>query len=358
MGLGVVLLVDDVVEEDEVDDDMAVDVDTEAVRPPEDLGGPGDVNGGIEGHLTAGGVGEEVSGCGGRARGRRGGPGGGGAGRTWRSDAASSRWLLGAARVAVKNGSKRDAVVVAWRFLSKLSDEGGCSRCGCGRGGRGRQQRGEEDARMGAAAIEEGATAVDVGVAAAVWLKHGCAPVGWACRRQMGAAATTYKGTDALRQQEAEAALLCTDGEEEGEGGSNKAEEAAGKRRQRGRVAGSGDAAWEMAGMAGGDEEEGRNCGGRRRKKQPRERATVKRWWMREVRKTAVEEVAVVVALVDGRSRGDGAAADAALADGRSRGDGATADAALAGGRRRGDGAVADAALAGDRSRGGRRGKA
>lgn len=58
MGLGVVLLVDDV-EEDGVDDDTAVDVDTEAVRPPEDLGGAGDVNGGVEGHLTAGGVGEE-----------------------------------------------------------------------------------------------------------------------------------------------------------------------------------------------------------------------------------------------------------------------------------------------------------
>ncbi|RZS15742.1 hypothetical protein BHM03_00047620, partial [Ensete ventricosum] len=209
-------------------------------------------------------------------------------------------------------------------------------------GGSGRQQRGEEDGRMGAAAAEEGATAVDVGVATAVWLKHGCAPVGWACRRQMGEAATTYRGTDALRQQEAEAALLCTDGEEEGEGGSNKAEEAAGKRRQRGRVAGS-DAAVASSSGEGRLEATATASGGERQ--------------MREVRKTAVEEVAVVVVLVGGRSRGDGAAAEAALADGRSRGDGATAEVALAGDRSRGDGAVADAALAGDKSRGGRRGK-
>ncbi|RWV99303.1 hypothetical protein GW17_00037793 [Ensete ventricosum] len=62
------------------------------MRPPEDLGGAGDVNGGVEGHLTAGGVGEEVSGCGGRARSRRGGSGGGGAGRTWRVGSRRKRW--------------------------------------------------------------------------------------------------------------------------------------------------------------------------------------------------------------------------------------------------------------------------
>ncbi|RRT46878.1 hypothetical protein B296_00054131 [Ensete ventricosum] len=40
---------------------------------------------------------------------------------------------------------------------------------GSGRGGRGRQQRGEKDSRMGAAAAEEGATAVDAGEEGGGW---------------------------------------------------------------------------------------------------------------------------------------------------------------------------------------------
>ncbi|RWW47009.1 hypothetical protein BHE74_00047034 [Ensete ventricosum] len=83
-------------------------------------------------------------------------------------------------------------------------DEGGCGRW---------QQRGEEDGRMGAAAVEED-----------------------------GDGDNNDIGSDVLRQQEAEAALLYADGEEEGEGGSSKAEEATGKQRQQGRVASSGDA--------------------------------------------------------------------------------------------------------------------
>ncbi|RWW01838.1 hypothetical protein GW17_00035103 [Ensete ventricosum] len=68
------------------------------------------------------------------------------------------------------------------------------------------------------------------------------------------------RGTDALRQQEAEAALLCVDGEE-GVGGSSKAEEAAGKQRQRGRMAGSGPR--RVAAAAG--EEQGRRGKARKR---------------------------------------------------------------------------------------------
>ncbi|RRT63123.1 hypothetical protein B296_00000870 [Ensete ventricosum] len=73
------------------------------------------------------------------------------------------------------------------------SDEGGgrvaaaSSSC-CGRGG-----RGKEYGRMGAAAAEKGAIVVDAGAAAAVWLKHGCAPAGWGCRRHMGATTATTK---------------------------------------------------------------------------------------------------------------------------------------------------------------------
>ncbi|RWV85166.1 hypothetical protein GW17_00053064 [Ensete ventricosum] len=36
-----------------------------------------------------------------------------------------------------------------------------------------------------------GAIAIDARVAATVWLKHGCAPTKWGCRRQMGAATGT-----------------------------------------------------------------------------------------------------------------------------------------------------------------------
>ncbi|RRT40255.1 hypothetical protein B296_00013733 [Ensete ventricosum] len=55
----------------------------------------------------------------------------------------------------------------------------------------------------------------------------------------VGGGSSYDKGTDALRQQEAEAALLCVD-REEGVGDNSKAEEAAGKQRWRGRMAGSG----------------------------------------------------------------------------------------------------------------------
>ncbi|RRT40007.1 hypothetical protein B296_00027412 [Ensete ventricosum] len=71
--------------------------------------------------------------------------------------------------------------------------------------------------------------------------------------------------------KEAEAALLCADGEEGGVGGSSKAEEAT---RKNGRH-GLQRLQWEMAGMADSDEEEGRNYDGWQRKKQPRERKEV-----------------------------------------------------------------------------------
>ncbi|RWV92398.1 hypothetical protein GW17_00045236 [Ensete ventricosum] len=60
--------------------------------------------------------------------------------------------------------------------------------------------------------------------------------------------------------KEAEAALLCADGEEEGVGGNSNAEEATGKNGRHGRWQG-----WPVVMKR-------RNCGGRRRKKQPRER--------------------------------------------------------------------------------------
>ncbi|WOK94642.1 hypothetical protein Cni_G03347 [Canna indica] len=59
MGLGVILLVNDL-QKDGINEDMALDMDTEAVRPPEDLGGAGYVNRRIKGHFTAGSVGEEA----------------------------------------------------------------------------------------------------------------------------------------------------------------------------------------------------------------------------------------------------------------------------------------------------------
>ncbi|RZR72725.1 hypothetical protein BHM03_00016131 [Ensete ventricosum] len=79
-----------------------------------------------------------------------------------------------------------------WRRGWSSDDGGGrvaaaSSSC-CGRGGRGKKY-----GRMGAAAAEKGAIVVDAGVAAAVWLKHGCAPAGWGCRRHMGATTATTK---------------------------------------------------------------------------------------------------------------------------------------------------------------------
>ncbi|RWV82589.1 hypothetical protein GW17_00055897, partial [Ensete ventricosum] len=128
----------------------------------------------------------------------------------------------------------------------------------------------EEEDRMGAAVVEEGATAVDAGVAATVWLKHGCAPTGWGCRRQMGAAATMTEARMHCGSRKRRRRYYAPAGKEWAA--------TAKQRRQRGRVAGSGQRrvapAWEMAGMAGSDEEEGRNYGGRQRKRQPRERAT------------------------------------------------------------------------------------
>ncbi|RRT46914.1 hypothetical protein B296_00053645 [Ensete ventricosum] len=65
-------------------------------------------------------------------------------------------------------------------WLQREEDEEGAAG---GEGG----VRGEEDGRMGAATEEEGATVVDAGVAATMWLKHGCAPTGCGYRWQMGA---------------------------------------------------------------------------------------------------------------------------------------------------------------------------
>ncbi|RWW25444.1 hypothetical protein GW17_00010216 [Ensete ventricosum] len=150
---------------------------------------------------------------------------------------------------------------------------------------------------MGAAAAKEGATMVDAGVAATVWLKHGCALVGWGYRLQMGATTATTEARMRCDSRKRRRRYCAPTGKKEWAA-------AAKQRRQRG-SSGSGEewqaAAWEMAGMADGDKE-GRNYDVRRRKKQPRER------------KEAV-------------TSGDGAAAEAALADGKSRGDGAAAEA-------------------------------
>ncbi|RWW47941.1 hypothetical protein BHE74_00046039 [Ensete ventricosum] len=181
------------------------------------------------------------------------------------------------------------------------------SSSGCSRGGRGRQQRGEEDGRMGVAVVEEGATAVDAGVAAAVWLKHECASTGWGCRRQMGAAAATTEARMRCDNRKRRRHYCAPTGKEWataakqrrqwGSSGSGEEWQAAAndgwqRRQVRSREEGEkqgrgGDRVgvcdrglqavvrrrlqrlqWEMAGMAGmagGDEEEGRrNYGGRR----------------------------------------------------------------------------------------------
>ena len=59
--LGVVLLLDDV-EEDGVDDDVAVDADGEAAGPEGHGGLAGDLDGGVELHVAARGVGEDGAG--------------------------------------------------------------------------------------------------------------------------------------------------------------------------------------------------------------------------------------------------------------------------------------------------------
>ncbi|RWW52364.1 hypothetical protein BHE74_00041217 [Ensete ventricosum] len=71
---------------------------------------------------------------------------------------------------------------------------------------------------------------------AAVWLKNGCAPAGWGCRRQMGAATATIEARMRCGSRKRRRRYCASTGKKE----RAAAEEAAGKQRQRGRVAGSG----------------------------------------------------------------------------------------------------------------------
>ncbi|RZR70846.1 hypothetical protein BHM03_00001930 [Ensete ventricosum] len=183
---------------------------------------------------------------------------------------------------------------------------------------------------------------------------------GWKRLPQQGGGGSNDRGTDALRQQEAEAALLCVDGEEEGVGGSSKAEEVAGKQWQRGRMAGSGPR--RVAAAAGGCKKEAATvgCSGCSGRWQgwpaviKRRGGTAVAGGGRSSRESTGDKDgrgegcgSRVPMVASGRGVGDGLADVAGVGRRLAEGDGAAAEAALADGKSRGDGAAAEAALAG-----------
>ncbi|RRT81005.1 hypothetical protein B296_00009355 [Ensete ventricosum] len=78
----------------------------------------------------------------------------------------------GEAAAAGKSGRRRPTAGVSGEGGGRVAARSSCSS-DSGRGGRGRQQHGEEDGRMGAAVVEEGAAMVNAKVAAAVWQQRG-----------------------------------------------------------------------------------------------------------------------------------------------------------------------------------------